>query len=91
MDKEARAEKTERMKVRGKKRKIRTLVRLALLPKLTGSLDCRFGAVLLEILIRHDFTANELVLEVGARDVQACQSASKGVTDDQREWGEKRV
>jgi hypothetical protein len=42
------------------------LVRLALLPELAVRLDLRLGAKLLEVLKRHDFTANKLVLKVGA-------------------------
>lgn len=36
------------------------LVRLALLCQLAGSLDSSFGAVLLKISKRHDFTTNDL-------------------------------
>lgn len=42
------------------------LVRLALLPELPVRLDLRLGSKLLEVLKRHDFTANKLVLKVGA-------------------------
>jgi hypothetical protein len=45
---------------------ILTLVGLALLPELAGRLDGGLGPVLVEVIVRHDLTANELVLEVGA-------------------------
>ena len=41
-----------------------TLVRLALLPELTGCLDGRFAPVLMQVVVRHDLTTHELVLEV---------------------------
>jgi hypothetical protein len=43
-----------------------TLVGLALLPEFAGRFDGRLGAVLVEVIIRHDLTADKLVLKVGA-------------------------
>ena len=45
-----------------------TLVRLALLTQLARRLDGRLTAMLAKVLIRHDLTAHELVLEVGVDD-----------------------
>lgn len=44
-----------------------TLVRLALLSQLARSLDGRLGPVLVQVIIRHDFTTHELLFEVRAR------------------------
>ena len=45
---------------------IDNLIRLALLPQLPRRLDQRLCPVLLEIVIRHDLPADELVLKVRA-------------------------
>ena len=44
-----------------------TLVRLALLPELASCLDGGFAAMFPQIFVGHDFTTDELVLEIGAR------------------------
>ena len=49
-----------------RKRRGHTLVRLALLPELTSRLNGRFAPVLMQVVVRHDLTADELVLEVRA-------------------------
>ena len=43
-----------------------TLVCLALLLELAGRFHGGFAPVLVEVLVAHDLTADELVLEVGA-------------------------
>ena len=50
------------------KREARTLIRLALLPELTGCLDGRFASVFVQICVAHNFATNELVLKVGVDD-----------------------
>lgn len=45
---------------------VHNLVQLALLSELAGRLDLGFGTVLLEVVVRHDFTADKLVFEVRA-------------------------
>lgn len=45
-----------------------TFIGFALLPELTSCLDRRFTTMLLEIIIRHNFTANEFVLKVAVND-----------------------
>ena len=50
------------------KREARTLIRLALLPELTGCLDGRFASVFVQICVAHNFATNELVLKVGMDD-----------------------
>ena len=49
-------------------RQPRTLVCPALLPELACRLDGRFTAELVEVGVRHNFSAHELVLEVGVDD-----------------------
>ena len=46
--------------------RIHTLIRLALLPELACRLDGRFATVLVQVVVRHDLTADELVLKVRA-------------------------
>ena len=46
-----------------------TLVRLALLSEFPSSFDRCFAAVFPEVLVAHDLTTDELVLEVGAGSV----------------------
>lgn len=43
-----------------------TLIGLSLLPEFPGGLDSRFSAILVQVLVAHDFTAHELVLEIRA-------------------------
>lgn len=43
-----------------------TLVRLSLLSELAGSLDGGFAPVLAQVLVAHDLTTDELVLEIRA-------------------------
>ena len=45
-----------------------TFVRFPLLPEFASGLDSCFAPVLAEILVGHDFTADELVLEVRAKE-----------------------
>ena len=54
------------LKSSGHKPRGRTLVGLALLLELASRLDGRFAPVLVQVLIAHDLTAHELVLEVRA-------------------------
>ena len=42
----------------------RTFVWFSLLPQFSGGLDSGLAPVLFQIFVRHDFTANKLVLEV---------------------------
>lgn len=50
------------------------LVGLALLAELAGGLDRVLRAVLLEVLVRHDLTTDELVLEVRVDDTSSLRS-----------------
>lgn len=47
------------------------LIRLALLAELAGRLDGSLGAVLLEIIVCHDFTTHKLVLKVRVDDTSS--------------------
>ena len=49
-----------------RKTKKHTLVRFPLLPELSGSLDGRLRTVLVQVVVAHDLTTHELVLEVRA-------------------------
>lgn len=69
---------------------IRTFIRFALLSKLPSSLDRSFTPMFFEILITHDFTANEFIFEV--RATRLCKARIKGekygILDDTRSlWG----
>jgi hypothetical protein len=51
-----------------------TLIWLALLSQLAGSLNRRFRTVLLQVIIRHDLTTYEFVLKVGAVQIRQLKS-----------------
>lgn len=50
--------------------KLLTLVRLALLPEFAVSFDRRLATILVQVLVTHDFTADELVFEVRTSERQ---------------------
>jgi len=50
---------------------VNDLVGLALLAELAGGLDGSLGSVLLEVLVRHDLTTDELVLKVRVDDTSS--------------------
>jgi hypothetical protein len=60
----------------------RTLVRLSLLSKFARCFDGGFGAVLVKISIRHDFTTYKFVLEIRAKEAVSESSRAKSAECD---------